>query len=190
MRGRATSIPGSLTLCALSLLACLSLTSAAQQSAPSSTMVRPQRLATRALQIAPPVPYRVVFTLTQKEAGKLEQSRTFELSFDSDSPGTEMTTGRRVTLAVGGSPAGTVTYNIGVTIHARLVQEPAGVELQSTIEQTSLAPGVAGKEPQVHQANLTTATLMPEGQPVLLGALDDLDSSRHFEVTATVHRRL
>src|ERR1700677_653676 len=98
MRGRATSIPGSLTLCALSLLACLSLTSAAQQSAPSSTMVRPQRLATRALQIAPPVPYRVVFTLTQKEAGKLEQSRTFELSFDSDSPGTEMTTGRRVTL--------------------------------------------------------------------------------------------
>jgi hypothetical protein len=190
MRGRATSIPGSLTLCALSLLACLSLTSAAQQSAPSSTMVRPQRLATRALQIAPPVPYRVVFTLTQKEEGKLEQSRTFELSFDSDSPGTEMTTGRRVTLAVGGSPAGTVTYNIGVTIHARLVQEPAGVELQSTIEQTSLAPGVAGKEPQVHQANLTTATLMPEGQPVLLGALDDLDSSRHFEVTATVHRRL
>jgi hypothetical protein len=189
MTGRAPSIRGNLSLRALCLLASLSATSAAQQSAPSSTMVRPQRLATRALQIAPPVPYRVVFTLTQKEAGKVERSRTFELSFDSDSPGTEVTTGRRITLAVEGSPAGTVTYNIGATIHARLVQEPAGVELQSTIEQTSLVPGVAGKVPEVHQANLTTATLMPEGQLVVLGALDDLDSSRHFEVTAAVHQK-
>jgi hypothetical protein len=188
MRGWAPSIRGNLT--ALSMLVSLSVTSAAQQSSPSSNMVRPQRLATRALQIPPPVPYRVLFTLTQKEAGKVVQSRTFELSFDSDSPGTEMTTGRRVTLAVEGSVTGTVTYNIGVTLHARLVQEPAGVELQSTVEQTSLAPGAAGKRPEVHQATLTTATLMPEGQPVLLGALDGMDSSRHFEVTATVHRRL
>jgi hypothetical protein len=189
MRGRVPSIRGNFTLGLLvSVSAAVPL--AAQQSPPSSTVVRPQSLATRALQIPPPVPYRVLFTLTQKEAGKVVQSRTFELSFDSDSPGTEMTTGRRVTLAVEGSVTGTVTYNIGVTLHARLVQEPAGVELQSTVEQTSLAPGAAGKRPEVHQATLTTATLMPEGQPVLLGALDGMDSSRHFEVTATVHRRL
>jgi hypothetical protein len=131
----------------------------------------------------PAVAYKIVYTISQVEEGRALSSRKFEISADTGGSLSHVHVGKRVLIK--GS-----NLQVGLSIDAQLIAKVEGVELQSTIEHTSLAPRTGGQAvPEVRESRLQTATLMPEGKLVTLGALDDLASSRHYQVTAVITRQ-
>jgi hypothetical protein len=131
----------------------------------------------------PPVAYKVVYTLSQMDGRRTVSTRKFEVSAETGGPLSHIRVGRRVMLN------GT-SQQLGTLIDVQLIAKPEGVELQTVVEQSDLAPQTAGHtESEIRESRLQTATLMPEGQSITLGGIDDLASTRHYEIAAVLTRQ-
>ena len=140
--------------------------------------------------------YRLDFALHELQDGNKTNSRHYSMNLTGGS-GDEIKIGTRVPVATGSSgPAGVGTQfqymDVGTTIWAILREAGDDWQLQVKSETSDLDMNRAkehGTEfaPIVRQMKIEGSTLLVTGKPMLIGTLDDPNSTRQFqlEVTAT-----
>lgn len=133
--------------------------------------------------------YRLTYTITDIEGGKRLESQQFSLLV---TPGEKSTfkQGSRVPIVTGtleGQPAGTqVQYqDIGLNINAQVNGSPDALNLQTKIEQSSLAdekPVASAQGPVVRQTVLDESSVLSQGKAMVLGSLDLPGTTRSQEI--------
>ena len=140
----------------------------------------------------PPLqPFRLDFSFYELQDGKKINTRHYALDLTAGSRN-DLKIGTRVPVAVGDGPQ--YQYmDIGTRIWANLGIEGEGdLRLDVTSEISNLdTPEPPGRSPNIHpvvrQIQINGTTLLITGKPMLIGSVDDPNSTRQFqlEVTAT-----
>ncbi len=133
--------------------------------------------------------YRLTYTITEKEDGKIVGVRHFSIIVASGTI-TDFKQGSRIPVEVGRNAAsggGTeVTYlDLGEEINVSLDGYLDGVRLRSKVVQSSVAEDKSGagtQPPVIRQATLEGTSTLVQGKPLVLGSLDVPGSSRHQEI--------
>ena len=133
--------------------------------------------------------YRLTYTITDIDGGKRVGSQQFVILAASGQKST-FKQGSRVPIVIGttdGQPQNTqVQYqDVGLSIEARVSGSPDGLDLQTKIEQSSLAEeksAAAPLDPVVHQTALNETSELAQGKPLVLGSLDLPGTTRRQEI--------
>jgi hypothetical protein len=129
--------------------------------------------------------YRLTYTITETDGGKLVGTQHFSLVVGSGAK-TEFKEGNRVPIVTGSSDAGgqksQVQYvDVGLSIEASL----AGPTLHTMIEKSSLSEeksSMGAQDPVIRQTKLDETSTLVEGKSLTLGTLDIPGSTRHREI--------
>jgi hypothetical protein len=139
--------------------------------------------------------YRLTYTFTETDNGKKIGLQRYSMLL---APGQrmQMKEGSRIPVVTGTigiddpKPKKQNSYlDIGLNFDSQIDQYGAnGVRLRSKVEQSSVAgsPGLGPEDPVIRQTILEGNTVLTEGKPQTLGAIDVVDSTRHLEVEAMV----
>jgi hypothetical protein len=141
--------------------------------------------------------YRLLYTLTEMESGKKVGEQHFSLVVNADyRPGT-IHIGSKIPVITGSYDSGNGKeqtqfqyIDVGLNINATLNAVPNGIQVASSVEQSSLgeATSAIAAQPVIRQTTLTSiATLIPGGH-VQLGSLDIPGSTHHVDVELTLER--
>ena len=133
--------------------------------------------------------YRLTYTLTDFDGSKRVGLQQFTLLAGLGEK-TTFKQGSRVPIVTGtfeGQPAGTqVQYqDIGLNINAQVNGSPDALSLHTKIEQSSLGEDKSvgsAQDPVVRQTTFDESSVLPEGKPVVLGALDLPGTTRRQEI--------
>lgn len=132
--------------------------------------------------------YKLTYTITESEAGKLLGVQHFTLDV---LPGarTTLKNGSRVPAVTGSVGAGAQTQftylDVGLNFDVTLEQGDNGLRLKSKVEQSASneEKTMSGfTEPVIRQMVLEGSATLVVGKPLLLGSLDIAGSTRHSEV--------
>lgn len=133
--------------------------------------------------------YRLTYTVTEKEEGKIVGVQHFSIIVASGTT-TDFKQGSRVPVEVGRnavSGGGTeVTYlDVGEEINVSLDGYLDGVRLRSKVVQSSVVEDKSAAStlpPVIRQATLEGTSTLVQGKPLVLGSLDVPGSTRHQEI--------
>jgi hypothetical protein len=148
--------------------------------------------------------YRLTYTLTVTDAGKKSGVQHFGMTISpsvnavpSSSRGT-VKLGDKVPVVTGSyssdGKSGVQTQftylDVGMNIAATITDDASGVQLNSKIEQSSVAPGPPGfpSDPIVRQIVLENTSMLVAGKPIVLGSLDVPDTMRHLDIEVVMER--
>lgn len=137
-------------------------------------------------------PYRLVWTITETDAGKQVGTQHFAMAILS-SGRTTMKLGSKVPVVTGSySPNSTAAVqtqfqyiDVGLNIDANLDEVAGGLRLRSKVEQSSVADEkITGdvREPIIRQAVMEGTSVVSLNKPVRLGSLDVPGSTRHLDI--------
>ena len=137
--------------------------------------------------------YRLSYTLTETDAGKRIGTQHVAVVVVSGGRTTvkqgskiPVATGMSTPNSSGGGTQTQVSYiDIGLNIDASLDDGVDGVRLRTKIEQSGVATQTSGMgpgDPIVRQTLLEGTSILTPGKPVILGALDIPDTTRHLDV--------
>ena len=140
-----------------------------------------------------PGPYRLTYTLTEMDANKKVGTQHYTLVLDADMHRAHTSLQTHVPVQVG------ATYqieHIGISLDSQIQKFQNGLELYSTLDQTSLADnqqkegqsGASPFPPVTRETTLFSSALMQENQPVILWKLDIPGSTHMLEVQAELTR--
>jgi hypothetical protein len=135
-------------------------------------------------------PYRLDFTFNELEDGKKINSRHYSIDVTAGSAN-ETKIGTRVPVSIG--PQSQYQYmDVGTNIWANLREGGDEVQLEvrsdmSNLDMSSAHDHYTGSAPIVRQIQINGSTLLVTGKSIVIGAVDDPNSNREFqlEVTAT-----
>jgi len=141
----------------------------------------------------PPMqPFRLDFSFYELQDGKKINTRRYSLDLTAGSRN-ELRIGTRVPVAIGNDGLQYQYMDVGTKIWANLGIEGEGdLRLDVTSDVSNLdTPEPPGRGPNIHpvvrQIQINGTTLLITGKPMLIGSVDDPNSTRQFqlEVTAT-----
>jgi hypothetical protein len=139
-------------------------------------------------------PYRLAFTITEMDGDKRVNSQHYVVAADADAPPTELRLGTKIPIetaaslsgGAGVSPTQTeITYiDIGLKINVRLRQFANGLELSSNVSQSAVdsQQALPRRSPVIRQTSLESTVLLTENKPTIIGMMDELGSTRRFQV--------
>jgi type II secretory pathway component GspD/PulD (secretin) len=135
--------------------------------------------------------YRLTYTITETDGGKLTGTRHFSLVLVSGERQV-FKQGSRVPIVTGNFGVKTSTENtvveyqdVGLTIEASVAGYADGARLISKLSQTSLAEeksGVGPQDPVIRQTVLDGTSILELGKPLVLGSFDLPGGTRKQEV--------
>lgn len=133
--------------------------------------------------------YRLTYTITDFDGGKRLGSQHFVILAVSGERST-FKLGSRVPIVTGksdGQPENTqVQYiDVGLSIEARVGGSPDALDLQTKIEQSSLADeksAAAAEDPAIRQTVFEESSQLPQSKPQILGSLDLPGTTRSQEI--------
>jgi hypothetical protein len=145
--------------------------------------------------LKPVQPYRLDFSLNELQDGKRANTRHYALNLIVGS-GDEIKIGTRVPVRTGpkssdANPLANTQWqymDVGTNIWAAIREAGDEVQLEVKGEVSDLDKGPSTDlAPIVRQMKLSGSTLLVTGKPILIGSMDDPNSTREFqlEVTAT-----
>ena len=152
--------------------------------------------AQKASQLKSVRPYRLDFSLNELQDGKRTNTRHYSLNLTAGS-GDEIKIGTRVPVHstsykspdVSGLAGAEIQYmDVGTNIWAFLREVGDELQLEVRGEVSDLDKGPSTDlAPIVRQMKISGSTLLVTGKPILIGSVDDPNSTRQFqlEVTAT-----
>ena len=141
--------------------------------------------------------YRLIYTLTEMDAGKRVGVQHFAMI---------VVTGQRTTLKQGSKiPVVTGSYNpgtsnaqtqvtyldIGMNFDATLDEFVNGVRLRTKVEQLGIGEeksGLGAQDPIVRQTALEGTSFLTPGKPLMLGSVDIPGSTRHQDVEVVLEQ--
>lgn len=137
-------------------------------------------------------PYRLVWTITETDAGKQVGTQHFSMVVLSGGR-TTMKLGSKVPVVTGSySPNSTAAVqtqfqylDVGLNIDASLDELGIGLRLRSKVEQSSVADEkITGdvREPIIRQAVMEGTSMVSLNKLVRLGSLDVPGSTRHLDI--------
>jgi len=179
---------------AVLVLACETQIVRAQDVSESSqAKVTSEKSAAPGQQAGPVQPYRLDFLFNELEDGKKINTRHYSLDLTAGS-GNELKIGTRVPVMIGGAAVPNMNYqymDVGTRIWANLIVESGGelrLDVKSDVSNLDLHPGHdrdSATPPVVRQIQISGATLLVTGKPILIGTMDDPNSNRQFELEVT-----
>jgi type II secretory pathway component GspD/PulD (secretin) len=135
--------------------------------------------------------YRLIYTITETDGGKLIGAQHFALIVASGSR-SELKQGSKVPIVIGSASSGTAPQNsgvqyvdVGLDIDASLDAYADGVKLRTRLSQSSVAEeksGVGTQDPVIRQTTLEGTSTLVQGKPLVIGSLDIPGSTRHQQV--------
>ena len=138
--------------------------------------------------------YRIDFSIAELEDGKKINSRHYSMDLNSGS-WNEIKIATRipvVTEAYSGKPDVTQFQyiDVGTTISTRLEERGDELALDVHAEFSNIASTSEQHSPQpiIRQIKISGSTLAEAGKPVAIGAVDDPNSNRTFQLEATATR--
>ena len=150
-----------------------------QQLPPTVEMEAAERDAHRSINGA----YRLEYTLTEMDGNKKVGSQRYVVAADPDAPRSRIS--QQSTVHVGSANGGSyVSEETGIAIFAALRQFSNGLELDSSVSQTTLAaasPDTQGRllPPEIRESKLSNTVLLSENKPVVIGQID-IPGTTHF----------
>ena len=131
--------------------------------------------------------YRVDFSISELEEGKKINVRHYALDVNSGN-WNHTKIGTRVPVS---TPQTALQYmDVGTSIECRLEEHGDDLDLtvRSEFSNFSSSSEQHSSQPIVRQINISGSTLATAGKPVILGAVDDPNSDRQFQLEATATR--
>ena len=134
--------------------------------------------------------YRLTYTLSETDGGKRIGTQHFAMIVVSGRK-TVLKQGDRVPLVAGsvstsGGAQTQVQYlDIGLNIDASIEESADGVNLNTAVEQSSIAEeksGLGTQDPNVRQSKLEGTAILTAGKPLMLGSMDVPSSARHLDI--------
>lgn len=135
-------------------------------------------------------PYRLDFSLDELQDGKKTNTRHYSINLTAGS-GDEIKIGTRVPVRTGPKESMNAQFqymDVGTNIWAFLREVGDELQLEVKAEVSDLDKGPnTDLAPIVRQMKISGSTLLVTGKPILIGSMDDPNSTRQFqlEVTAT-----
>jgi hypothetical protein len=129
--------------------------------------------------------YRLTYTLTEMDGGKHLGTQHFAMTVNPEVGNEELKMGSRVPIPIGSGVSTQFQYiDVGLNISARINEFANGVQVHTTVEQSSAVdpPNTDLHQPVIRQARLQNTALLTQGKPVVLGSLDVPGSTRHLDV--------
>lgn len=131
--------------------------------------------------------YRVDFSIHELEDGKKINTRHYTMDLNSG-PWSEIKIGTRVPV----SPTqGSFQYiDLGTSIDCEIGEqgEDVTLEVRSDFSNLSGPEEQHSTQPVIRQIKINGRTVTAIGKPVIIGAVDDPNSNRQFQLEATVTR--
>jgi hypothetical protein len=139
--------------------------------------------------------YRIDFSIAELEDGKKINSRHYSIDLNSGERN-QVKIGTRVPVVSQSSPnqpewAQFQYLDVGTDINCRLEEQGDQLALEVHAEFSNLASATEQHSPQppiIRQINISGTTLADTGKPVIIGAVDDPNSKRTFQLEATATR--
>jgi len=138
--------------------------------------------------------YRVDFSIAELEDGKKINSRHYSMDLNSGA-WNEIKIGTRVPVVTESIPnklevAQFQYVDVGTNIKCRLEERGDELALEVHSDFSNLASASEQRSPQpiIRQINMSGSTLADTGKSVVIGAVDDPNSNRTFQLDATVTR--
>jgi hypothetical protein len=133
--------------------------------------------------------YKVEYVLRELQDGKAINSRNYVLTIENNDRG-EAKVGARVPVQMGGGgnlPSTWQYMDVGVNISCRAVGHDDYVSLRTNIEISSFAlpEQQAAAQPVVRQMRTDMAAVVPLSKPTVIGVVDDVNSTKRYEVAVT-----
>jgi len=129
--------------------------------------------------------YKVEYVLRELQDGKAINSRNYVMTIESYDRG-DAKVGARVPVPTG---INQVQYmDVGVNIGCRVVAKDDFVSLHTTVEISSFAlpeQATTGGQPVVRQMRTEMAAVVPNGKQTLIGIIDDVNSTKRYEIAVT-----
>jgi type II secretory pathway component GspD/PulD (secretin) len=135
--------------------------------------------------------YRLTYTMTETDGGKSAGSQRFVLTVV---PGGKafLKEGTKVPIVTGSTETGSSVANtqvqyvdVGLNIEASLDGSAEGLRLRSKVERSSVAEeksNVGIQDPVIQQSTVEGASVLVQGKPFMLGAMDVPGSTRRLEI--------
>jgi hypothetical protein len=171
------------------LLSLMIASTAAAQDKPSQEKPSPEVGALRPPE-RPLSYYKLEFILREMQDGKVLNSRTYLMTVE-NTDRAEAKTGARVPVSLGGSGTpGPIQYmDVGVNITCRVNGRDDYASLRTTIEISSFAlpeqATVPGTQPVVRSMRTDMAAVVPVNKQTVIGAIDDVNSTKRYEIAVT-----
>jgi hypothetical protein len=130
--------------------------------------------------------YRLDFSVKELEDGKTINTRQYSLNLNADDAN-EIKIGTRVPVETG---QGNFQYiDVGTNIWCRIGERPDGISLSVRAEISNFAiPDQASGHPVIRQLKINASTLALLGKAMTVGAVDDPNSKRQFQLEVTVSK--
>jgi type II secretory pathway component GspD/PulD (secretin) len=139
--------------------------------------------------------YRLTYTMNEMDGGKRVGTQHFSMIV-AEKQRVTLKQGSRVPVATGSMGAtGTAQQtqfqylDVGMNFDATVTPVTGGVELNSKVEQTSVAEeksGVGPQDPVVRQTQVQGTSILMLGKPLVLGSVDVPGTTRRLEVEALI----
>lgn len=133
--------------------------------------------------------FRVDYVLSEVEAGKRTNERTFSMTVNEGSHG-QLRSGSRVPITLGDS--GVQYQDVGLKIGGRVLERDGDLTLDSEVELSTFAlpdPAADAKgNPTLRTVSQSLSTRPVLGRPAVLSTLDDLGSRKRLQLEVTVTR--
>lgn len=139
--------------------------------------------------------YKVEYVLRELQDGKAINSRNYMMTIEDRDWG-EAKVGARVPVNTGGGgpsmPTSQWQYmDIGINIRCRPVGMNDFTSLQTTVEISSFAlpeKEATASQPVVRQMKTDMAAVVPNGKQTVIGVIDDVNSTKRYEIAVTATR--
>ena len=133
--------------------------------------------------------YKLEFVLKELQDGKTINTRNYMMTVEDHDRGT-LKTGARVPVNNVAPATGFQYLDIGVNIDCRVVGHDDFASLNTTVEVSSFAlpeqaSGTSGMPPVVRQAKASMDAVVPVNKPTVIGVIDDVNSTKRYEIAVT-----
>ncbi len=136
--------------------------------------------------------YKLDFVLKELQDGKTINTRNYEMTLEDRERGSTRI-GARVPVNNVGPSTGFQYLDIGINIDCRVVGHDDYASLNTTVEVSSFAlpeqaTGTNGLPPVVRQARTNMAAVVPVNKQTVIGLIDDVNSTKRYEIAVTATR--
>lgn len=146
-------------------------------------------------QTSPPNFYRVDYTIHELDHGKRTNTRNYTLKVESKGERAKFRVGSRIPVVTGtvvpGGSSQFQYHDVGVNMDCVLREHDNLVWLYTKLELSSVAgsdSGSATYPPVLRNFSFEDTTPAPLGKSTLVGAIDDVNSDRRYEIEVTVEK--
>jgi hypothetical protein len=133
--------------------------------------------------------YKIDYALRELQDGKVINTRNYMLTVEDGDRGSSKV-GARVPVSNGMGEKQFSYMDIGVNIDCRVVGRGDYVSLATTVEISSFAlpeqtANTSGLPPVLRQARANMAAVVPVNKATIIGVIDDVNSSKRYEIAVT-----